>query len=222
MCSVLDPPRFTMEHKFNRHGKWDPNEDFMDPFEYYSFHAVAFAIDPTTNSSVHVSVFGVLDTLGDFVIHSHDTADTSAFTYKSGDGLVSMEVQSRVLRAEIKRSVISKAFAICVFLGNWAMTIGSVYATVLVAFDRLEANSVITALPFSALLAIPAIRSLYSSSLGVSIGEPITPPICSAAQPTLPDAVAFFVQTATIGLCCLVLLRVLTRCRSSCTTGYPV
>ena len=194
----------------------------MDPFKHYSFHAVAFAIDPTTNSSVHISMFGIFDVLGDFTIHSHEAAGTSPFINKSGDGLVPMEVDSRVLEAEIKVSVISKAFVVCLFLGNWAVTIGSVYTTVLVASSRLEANSVITALPFSAFLAIPAIRSLYSSSLGLSIGEPITPLICSTAQPTLPDAVAFFVQTVTISLCCLVLLRVLTRCRSSCTKGYPV
>jgi hypothetical protein len=150
----------------------------MVPFEHYGFHAVAFAIDPTTNNSVHVAMFGVLDTIGDFVIRSYDTADTSEFTYEYGDGLMSAEVESRVLRAEIKRSMIAKAFAICLFLGNWATTIGSVYTTALVASSRLEANSIATALPFSALLAIPAIRSLYSSPLGVSIGEPIIPPIC--------------------------------------------
>jgi len=122
-------------------------------------------------------MFGIFDVLGDFVIHSHDAAGMSPFINKSGDGLVPMEVESRVLGAEIKLSVISKAFVICLFLGNWAMTIGSVYTTALVASERLEANNMITALPFSAFLAIPAIRSLYSSSLGISIGEPITPPI---------------------------------------------
>ena len=166
-----------MEHQFNRHNKQNPTEDLMNPFEYYGFHAVAFAIDPTTNSSVHISMFGVFDVLGDFVIHSQDAAGTSPFVNKSGDGSVPIGVESRVLRAEIGRSVISKGFAICLFLGNWAMTIGSVYTTALVASERLEANNVIAALPFSAFLAIPAIRSLYNSSLGISIGKPITPPI---------------------------------------------
>jgi len=166
-----------MEHQLNKHGKWDPSEDFMVPFEHYSFHAVAFAIDPTTNSSVHIVMFGVLDILGDFVIRSQDAADTSKFTYESGDGLVSMEAESRVLRGEIEQSVIAKTFAICLFLGNWAMAIGSVYITALVASGRLETNNIVAALPFSTFLAIPAIRSLYSPSLGVSIGEPIVHPI---------------------------------------------
>ena len=177
MCSVSDLPRFTVEHRFNKYGRWDPTKDLMVPFERYSFHAVAFAIDPTTNRSVHIATFGVLDILGDFVIRSHDTADTSKFTYKSGDELMSVEVESRELRAEITRSVIAKSFAICLFLGNWAMTIGSVYTTALVASERLETSNIVAALPFSALLAIPAIRSLYNSPLGVSIGEPIIPPI---------------------------------------------
>ena len=99
------------------------------------------------------------------------------------------------------------------------------YTTALIAFERLEANSMVAALPFSALLAIPTIRSLYSSSsLGISIGEPY---VQSSFEPILQsdaillDAVAFFVQTTIIGLCRLALLRVLTRCRSPPST-HPV
>jgi len=147
----------------------------MVPFEH--FRAVTFAIDPTANGSVHIAMFGVLDILGDFAIRSHDAADTNWFTDESGDGLVLMEIESRVLRGEIKRSAIAKTFAICSFLGNWPMVIGTVYTTALVASERLEANSVVVVLPFSALLAIPTIRSFYSLSLGVSIGEPIIHPI---------------------------------------------
>jgi hypothetical protein len=145
----------------------------MVPFEHYSFHAFAFAIDPTTNSSVHVAMFGVLDTLADFVIHSHDAADTSKFTYDSGDGFITTEVKSRVLRGEIKRSAIAKAFAVCLFLVNWALTIGSVYTTTLVASGKLGTNSMATGLPFSTLLAIPTVRSLCSGPppLGDFIGK---------------------------------------------------
>jgi len=52
MCSVVDPPRFTMEHRFDRYGEWDPTQDIMAPFERYGFRASAFAIDPLTNGSV--------------------------------------------------------------------------------------------------------------------------------------------------------------------------
>jgi len=208
---------FTMEHRFNKHEKRDSAQHFMIPFERYGFHAFAFAIDPTTNNSVQIAMFGVFDTLGDFVIRSHDAPNVEKITYESGGELVTMEVESHVLRGEIQRSVIAKASAICLFLGNWAMTVSSVYTTVLIASGRLEANSVVAALPPSALLAIPTIRTLYGSlSLGNSIGKPYThPPFERILQSDIVplDAVAFFIQTVTIGLCCLALLRVLTRCR---------
>ena len=174
ICSVVDPPRFTVEHQFDKCGKWDPTQDPLVPFGHYGFHASAFAIDPLTNRSVQIAMFGIADTLGDYVIRSYDVADTTEFTYESGDGVVTTEVESRVLRTEIERSVIAKAFMICLFIGNWAVTVSSVYTTALVVFGKLEATSVMAALPFSALLAIPTIRSLYISSppLGFSVGKP--------------------------------------------------
>jgi len=183
MCSVLNPPRFTVEHQFDKCGKWNPSQDLVVPFEHYGFHASVFAIDPLTNSSVKIAMFGIADTLGDFVIRSYDVADTTELTYESEDWLVTAEVESRVLRAEIERSAIAKAFLICLFIGNWAVTVSSVYTTALVVFGKLEATSVIAALPFSALLAIPTIRSLYISSppLGLSVGKPrlfhFSPPV---------------------------------------------
>ena len=174
ICSIVDQPRFTVEHQFDKCGKWDPTQDLVVPFGHYGFHASAFAIDPLTNRSVQIAMFGILDTLGDFVIRSYDAADTTKFTYESEDGVVTTEVESRVLRTEIERSVIAKAFMICLFIGNWAVTVSSVYTTALVVFGKLEATSVMAALPFSALLAIPTIRSLDASSppLGFSIGKP--------------------------------------------------
>ena len=178
MHSIRDPPTFVTRHRFDELGKWDLTEDLMVPFQQYSFNTFAFAIDPTTNRSVYVSMFGVLDILGDFIIHSHDVGDTNEFTYNSGDGLVTTEVESRLLRVEITPSTVAKAFTICMFLANWVLTVGSVYTTALVAFRRLEANSVVAALPFSTMLAIPTVRSLYINSppLRISIGKSYAPP----------------------------------------------
>ena len=163
-----------MDHQFDKHGKWDPTQDLMVPFGRYGFHASAFAIDPLTNQSVQLAMFGIADALNDYIIRSYDVAGTTKFTHESEDGLVTTEVESRVLRAEIERSAIAKAFVISLFLGNWAATVGSVYTTALVVFGKLEANSMIAALPFSALVVIPTIRSLYISSplLGFSVGKP--------------------------------------------------
>ena len=64
-----------------------------------------------------------------------------------------MEAGFHVLRAEIKGSVIAKAFAICLSLGSWDMAIGSVYTTVLVASGRLEADSRVATFPFGDLFS---------------------------------------------------------------------
>ena len=173
MRSIWDPPRFTTQHIFDKRGKWDPTQDLTVPFQHYSFSAFAFAIDPATNNSVHIVTLGIFDTPGDFIIRSHDAGDVIEFTYDSGNGMMTTEIESRLLRAEITRSAVAKALAICMFIANWALTIGSVYTTALVAFRRLEANSVVAALPFSALLTIPTIRPPHPDSppLTISIGE---------------------------------------------------
>ena len=145
----------------------------MVPFQRYSSNAFVFTIDPTTNHSIRIAMFSVLDVLGNFAIRSRDAEDTNEFTYDSGGGLVIREVESRVLRVEITQSAIAKAFAICLFLVSWMLTVGSVYTTALVASRMLDANSVVAALPFSTPLTIPMVRSLYIDSppLGTSIGQ---------------------------------------------------
>ena len=126
-------------------------------------------------------MFGVHDTVGDFVVRSHDMAATSELTYDSGNGLVTTEVESRVLRGEIMQSAIAKAFAICLVLVNWMLTVGSVYITALIASRMLDVSSVVAALPFSAPLTIPMVRSLYVGSLpsGASVGQSFAPSLQS-------------------------------------------
>jgi len=162
-----------MEHNFEEDGKQGPADNLVVLFQHYSFDAFVFAVDPTTNHSVRIAMFGVLGTFGDFIIRSHDTTATSEFTYDSGNGSVTTEVESRVLQGEITRSAIAKAFAICLFLVNWTLTVGSVYITALVVSRMLDANSVVAALPFSAPLTIPMVRSLYIDSPppGTSVGQ---------------------------------------------------
>ena len=173
LYSIRDQLTFTMEHHIDRYGKWNPAEQLTVLFERYVFHAFAFAIDPTTNHSVHVAMFSVADTVGDFVVRSDDTTATNQFIYDSGDGQETAEAESRVLQAEIRRSAIAKAFVICLSFVNWSLAVGSVYITILVTLGRLETNSMVAALPFSALLTVPAVHSLYSTSpvLGISIGR---------------------------------------------------
>ena len=173
MHSIWDPPKFTMEHSFDKYGK----QHLIDPFQRYGFDAFVFAIDPTTNHSVHIPMFNVFGAVGDFEIRSRGTAATGELTYDSGIGLVTTQVESRVLRVEITQSAIAKAFVICLFLVNWMLTVGSVYITALIASRMLDASSVVAALPFSAPLTIPMVRSLYAGSLpsGASVGQFFAP-----------------------------------------------
>ena len=177
MCSTQDPPRFAVEHRFDEDGKRGPTESLVALFRRYSFDTFVFAIDPTTNRSVPIAMFGILDTAGDFVIRSHDTVDTSTFAYDFGNGTT--EIESRALRGEITQSAIAKAFAICLFLVNWTLTVGSVYITALVVSRMLDANSMVAALPFSAPLTIPMVRSLYVDPppLGTSVGQSYIPAV---------------------------------------------
>lgn len=109
MRSIWGPPRFIVEHRLEKCGKRDPSEYLMIQFQRYSFNAFVFAIDPTSNNSVHITTFGVFDALGGFVVRSHDIADTSEFTYDPGNGSVTTEVKSHLLRGEITRSTYSSS-----------------------------------------------------------------------------------------------------------------
>lgn len=147
----------------------DPSAKPKVSSDHFFFDISAFAIDPTTNHSIHIAMFAIAGTVEDFVIGSRDAATTNAFVYNPGDG----SVESRFLRVEIKPSVIALANAVGLFLINWLATVGSIHVTILVTLGKLERNNVIAAGPFSALVAIPTVRSLYISSppLAGPVGE---------------------------------------------------
>jgi len=108
-----------------------------------------------------------------FVVRSHEGPAKNVFASDTGDGLVNVEVESHMLRVEIKPSAIALANAISLFLVNWLATVGSIYVTILVTSGRLERNNVVAVGPFSALVGIPTVRSLYvnSPSLVSPVGE---------------------------------------------------
>jgi len=140
---------------------------------HYFFDTFVFVIDPTTNQSVRIPMLAVSGAIEGFVVRFHDGLAKSVFASDPGDGLVNMEVESHVLRMEIKPSAIALANAISLFLVNWLATVGSIYVTILVTSGRLERNNVVAAGPFSALVGIPTVRSLYvnSPSLVSPVGE---------------------------------------------------
>lgn len=135
----------------------------MSPNHYF-FDTFAFVIDPITNHSVSITMLSVDGTIEGFAVHSHDAAATNVFASNPGDGTVNAEIESRVLLVEIKPSAIALVNAVSLFFINWLATVGSIYVTVLVTSGRLERNNLVAAGPFSALVAIPTVRSLYASS----------------------------------------------------------
>ena len=112
-----------------------------------------------------------------------------------------METGFRVLRAEIKRSVIEKAFAICLSLCSWGMAIGSVCTTVLVASGRLEAGSRVATFPFSDLFPPSVLFVVLPTWESPSVR--MYPPFDSASRSdaVLLDALVFFVQITAIVSC---------------------
>ena len=157
---------FQTGHRFGAGTKQDYPEQLVVPFDRYTLHAFAAAIDPATNHSVDIAQFAVAGSLGSFVMLSYD-ADASELPYISDNGQVAPLAGTRVLNAEIKRSTIARTFMLSLALANWLLTIGTVYVTTLVASGKMEANDAVAALPISMMLAIPEIRDLYAESPGL-------------------------------------------------------
>ena len=171
--SVWDHLSFTTEHRIHEYDNLSPSTPFKISSGHYFFDTPAFVTDPITNRSVRIATLVVAGTIEGFIIRSYDGPAKDAFASSPEDGLVNTEVESRVLRVEIRPSAIALANAISLFLINWLTTVGSIYVTILVTSGRLEKNNVVAAGPFSALVAIPTVRSFYvgSPSLVGPVGE---------------------------------------------------
>jgi len=169
--SSQDTVCFKTEHRIGAGTKWGYTEQLVVPFDSYTLRALATAIDPTTNRSLHIVQFMVTGAAGSFVVFSHDT-DVSESTYNLGKGRLAPDAESRALDVEIKRSKISRTFMISLALLNWVLVIGSVHITALVASGKMEANNGLALLPFSIMVTIPAVRALYAEppSLSASLG----------------------------------------------------
>jgi hypothetical protein len=199
---VWDHLSFTTEHRVHKYDDMNPSAQPKISSGHYFFDTFAFAIDPTRNSSVSIAMLAVGGAIEGFVVRSHDGPAKNAFASKPGDGLAKVEVESHVLRVEIKPSAIALANAISLLLVNWLATVGSIYITILVTSGRLERNNVVAVGPFSALVGIPTVRSLYVSSPAL-----VTP----------VESASFFVQIVAVVACSVILLKVFT----SHKTQYP-
>ena len=150
------------------------------PFDYLAFNAVLFVIEKATNRSLPITAFAAGEGAENFVSSSSEMSATkSRFTYDSGAGPTTVEVDSRTSRIKAERSRLAKAFTICMLVVNTALAIGSTYITLLVVSRGGENEGSadgICLLPVTIILTVPAIRSLYVGAppFGIYIGRPMT------------------------------------------------
>jgi hypothetical protein len=74
---------------------------------------------------------------------------------------------------ETKRTRLAQAFTLCLLLVSWALTIGSIYITLLIVFRTEETDDAVLLFPVTIVLTVPTLRSLDtgSSPFGIVIGK---------------------------------------------------
>jgi len=148
----------------------------MAPFDTYTFSILAFVIDKGSNQSVPIVTFTASQAPNNPNISSVEVETTSNYTYDSETGPATIIVDSRLVHIEATRSWFARALTMCLFLVNWALTVGSIYI-VLVIFGRGGIDDAVLLLPVTIILTIPTLRNLYSCplSFGIFIGKPRAP-----------------------------------------------
>jgi len=144
----------------------------MAPFDAYSLTAIVFVIEKETNKSVPIIAFGAGEGPKNFVVSSKNSRTLSNYTYDSGMGPTTVEVESSVISVAVKRSQLAQAFTVCLMLINSALTVGSAYVTILVLTEKERVHEGIFLFPVTVVLTIPALRSLYPGGppFGIYIG----------------------------------------------------
>ena len=148
------------------------------------FTASVIVIDRITNLSVPIVGFAISDLKNYFVILSSSWGQSTInFTLPPATvapaqlkrSLVdpTIEVGYGWIWFEAKRSKFAYVFTLCLFLINWALTIGSIYITLLVASRREKVDTTILFLPLTIVLILMALRGLYAGAppFGFYIGK---------------------------------------------------
>ena len=144
----------------------------MAPFDSYIFTASVFVIEKATNKSVPIIAFAAGEAPDNFIVFSSETSTTSNFTFDSGTGPTTTAVESSVVDMEARRSQLAQAFTMCLFLANWALTIGSVYIALVALVGTEKTDAAVLLLPVTIVLTIPTLRDLYVGSppFGIYLG----------------------------------------------------
>ena len=154
------------------------------------------------------------------------TRRLNEFTYDTGHGTVTAQVESRALDLRVHRSVLAQAFTMCMLLVNWALTIGTLYVTLVMLVRRERISEVVLALPITVVLTIPAIQALFVGSppfgiLGKCAQERLhkIDPLLLTGRPSLADVAGFLLQIILVALCSLALLYVVVNSSGSSPQG---
>ena len=143
------------------------------PFDAYSLSALVIVIDKATNRSVPIITIAAGEGPDNFAVSSYDVRARSNYTYDPGTGPTTVEVDSRVVRIKVKRSQLAQAFTMWLLIVSSALTVGSIYLTLLVIFGGEGVDNAVLLLPVTIILTIPALRSLYPGSppFGIYFGR---------------------------------------------------
>ena len=134
---------------------------FPEPLDSYSLQLFAFAINPADNLPVDIR-FSVPNSPNGFTVssHFHRTYIPNRFTYDTGNGSETIQVNSRALSIVIQYSAFALVFTGCMFATNWIFTLASLYIT----FSAVKKGQVTWhafALNSTMILVVHSIRKLY-------------------------------------------------------------
>ena len=138
----------------------------MVPFDNYSLSSTVLAIDMTTNLTLPMVLFEAYGRAENFVISSSGGAARVRYIYGPWSS------EGRRIYITVKRTILAKAFTMCLLLVNTALAVGSAYITFLVVIRREETKDGVLLLPVTIVLTIPALRALFDGPppFGIFIG----------------------------------------------------
>ena len=146
----------------------------LAPFDTHLLTATAFVIEKATNRSVPIIAFAAGEGPSNYVVSSSPALRArNNYTYDPGTGPTTVEAESSVIVMKLEKSQLTQAFTVCLLLVNLALTVGSVYVTIVVLSRRERIHEGILLFPVTVVLAIPALRNLYpgSAPFGIYVGK---------------------------------------------------
>ena len=159
---------------FDRDHRVETGDRWCTPFDHYGFTASAFAVEATTNTSVLIIIrvgnAGPGD-FSDFITRYNSVSTRTVFTHDMEIRSVTVEVESCMVYAEVKRSAQVRALTISMFVINWVLTLCSVVIAMnLVVKGKVKDG--VSILPITIILSIPVIQALYVGSppFGIYLG----------------------------------------------------